>query len=171
VPPELVPSGQRLEVRPLGLARPYVGGHRAELLAWLRLTEDDAPPDDERTVVLMDSLAESYAALLEAPLPIPTVTFSVTTGCTSRLPSSCASSGETVRQPSATTSMTSASCRAITSKPRWATPPSTSRSVCSTNPIAWSFAERGRHARSAISVVQCPFGACVEIDLLAELEL
>ncbi|MFT3771495.1 MAG: RidA family protein [Minicystis sp.] len=32
------------------------------------------------------------------------------------------------------------------------------------------FGERGRHARSAISVAQCPFGACVELDLLAELD-
>lgn len=31
------------------------------------------------------------------------------------------------------------------------------------------FAERGAHARSAISVVQCPFGACMELDLLAEI--
>ena len=30
------------------------------------------------------------------------------------------------------------------------------------------FGERGIHARSAISVAQVPFGACVEIDLVAE---
>jgi len=29
--------------------------------------------------------------------------------------------------------------------------------------------ERGIHARSAVSVAQVPFGACVEIDLIAEL--
>lgn len=30
------------------------------------------------------------------------------------------------------------------------------------------FGERGAHARSAIGVAQAPFGACVEIDLIAE---
>jgi enamine deaminase RidA (YjgF/YER057c/UK114 family) len=32
------------------------------------------------------------------------------------------------------------------------------------------FGERGVHARSAVSVAQVPFGACVEIDMIAELE-
>jgi enamine deaminase RidA (YjgF/YER057c/UK114 family) len=32
------------------------------------------------------------------------------------------------------------------------------------------FGERGRHARSAICVAQVPFGACVEIDMIAEFE-
>jgi enamine deaminase RidA (YjgF/YER057c/UK114 family) len=31
-------------------------------------------------------------------------------------------------------------------------------------------AERGRHARSAIGVAQLPLGACVEIELVAEVE-
>jgi enamine deaminase RidA (YjgF/YER057c/UK114 family) len=31
------------------------------------------------------------------------------------------------------------------------------------------FGERGIHWRSAISVAQAPFGACVEIDMIAEL--
>ena len=31
------------------------------------------------------------------------------------------------------------------------------------------FGERGRHARSAFGVAQIPFGACVEIELVAEL--
>ncbi|MGQ0834650.1 MAG: RidA family protein [Gammaproteobacteria bacterium] len=30
------------------------------------------------------------------------------------------------------------------------------------------FGERGRHARSAFGVAQIPFGACVEIELIAE---
>jgi enamine deaminase RidA (YjgF/YER057c/UK114 family) len=30
--------------------------------------------------------------------------------------------------------------------------------------------ERGIHSRSAVSVVQVPFGACVEIDMIAEIE-
>ena len=32
------------------------------------------------------------------------------------------------------------------------------------------FGERGIHARSAVSVAQVPFGACVEIDMIAELK-
>jgi enamine deaminase RidA (YjgF/YER057c/UK114 family) len=31
------------------------------------------------------------------------------------------------------------------------------------------FGERGIHARSAVSVVHVPIGACVEIDMIAEL--
>jgi len=31
------------------------------------------------------------------------------------------------------------------------------------------FGERGVHARSSVSVAQVPFGACVEIDMIAEL--
>jgi enamine deaminase RidA (YjgF/YER057c/UK114 family) len=32
------------------------------------------------------------------------------------------------------------------------------------------FGERGKHARAAFGVAQIPFGSCVEIDLIAELE-
>src|SRR5437763_17111976 len=32
------------------------------------------------------------------------------------------------------------------------------------------FGEQGIHARSAVSVAQAPFGACVEIDMIAEIE-
>jgi enamine deaminase RidA (YjgF/YER057c/UK114 family) len=35
--------------------------------------------------------------------------------------------------------------------------------------IAELFGERGAHARSAFGVAQIPFGACVEIELIAEL--
>lgn len=33
------------------------------------------------------------------------------------------------------------------------------------------FSDRGAHARSAVSVAQCPFGACLEIELLAEVQI
>ena len=33
------------------------------------------------------------------------------------------------------------------------------------------FGERGTHARTAMCVAQLPFGACVEIEMLAEIEL
>src|SRR5437588_3100773 len=32
------------------------------------------------------------------------------------------------------------------------------------------FGERGIHSRSAVSVAEVPFGACVEIDMIAEIE-
>jgi enamine deaminase RidA (YjgF/YER057c/UK114 family) len=32
------------------------------------------------------------------------------------------------------------------------------------------FGERGRHARTAMTAAQLPFGACVEIEMLAEIE-
>lgn len=80
VPEDFVPFSRRTEIRPVGSARPYSGGDQPELVTWLRFVEDDLPPDDERLIVLMDSLAPSYAAVLSALAPIPTVTFSVTPG-------------------------------------------------------------------------------------------
>lgn len=80
VPPELVPFARRTEIRPVGDARPFAGGPEPELVAWLRLVDDDLPPDAPRLIVLMDCLVPSYAALLSAPAPIPTVTFTVTPG-------------------------------------------------------------------------------------------
>ena len=41
--------------------------------------------------------------------------------------------------------------------------------VCS-ELLAQVFGERGAHARSAFGVAQIPMGACVEIELIAELE-
>ena len=32
------------------------------------------------------------------------------------------------------------------------------------------FGEEGKHARAAFGVAQIPFGSCVEIDLVAEVE-
>jgi enamine deaminase RidA (YjgF/YER057c/UK114 family) len=36
--------------------------------------------------------------------------------------------------------------------------------------IADVFGERGKHARSAFGVAQIPLGACVEIEMIAEVE-
>ncbi len=80
VPEDFVPFARRTELRPVGTARPYSGGELPELVTWLRFVDDDLPPDAERLIVLMDSLAPSYAAVLSALAPIPTVTFSVTPG-------------------------------------------------------------------------------------------
>lgn len=80
VPREFVPFAGRTEIRPVGRARPFSGGTTPELMAWLRLIDDDLPVDPIRLVVLLDSLAPSYSAVLDTPTPIPTVTFTVTLG-------------------------------------------------------------------------------------------
>jgi Thioesterase-like superfamily len=77
VPAEFVPISVFLDVRPVGINRPYAGGSHPELTAWLRLTEDDMPPDPYRLILLMDALAPSYAAILTSPRPIPTVELTV----------------------------------------------------------------------------------------------
>lgn len=73
VPPEFVPIAAFTEVRPVGPHRPYVGGPVPELTAWVRMTEDDRPPDTARLVFLLDALAPSYAAILDTMVLVPTV--------------------------------------------------------------------------------------------------
>nr|WP_298207863.1 acyl-CoA thioesterase domain-containing protein [Acidovorax sp.] len=80
VPNEFVPFARHTEIRPVGKVRPFSGAVEPELIAWLRLVDDDLPPDDARLIVLMDGLAPSYAAVLHAPVALPTVTFTVTPG-------------------------------------------------------------------------------------------
>lgn len=77
VPTELVPIAAHLEVRPVSASLPYAGGTDPELVAWLRLLGDDAPPDLRRLLVLADALAPSYAAVMSAPDPVPTVELTV----------------------------------------------------------------------------------------------
>jgi hypothetical protein len=66
-----------MEIRPVGPNRPYTGGAEPELTAWIRLLEDDEPPDVHRLILLMDGLAPSYAAVLTELVPLPTVEFTV----------------------------------------------------------------------------------------------
>lgn len=80
IPPEFVPFAHRTEIRPVGKVRPFSGAAEPELIAWLRLVEDDLPPDAARLIVLMDALAPSYSAVLHTPVALPTVTFTVTPG-------------------------------------------------------------------------------------------
>jgi hypothetical protein len=77
IPPEFVPFASKTEIRPVGPNRPFGGGPEPVLTAWLRLTEDDRPPDVARLVVLIDALAPSYAAVLTVPQVVPTVELSV----------------------------------------------------------------------------------------------
>lgn len=80
VPLEIAPFSRHTEIRPVGLVRPFGGHATPELLAWLRLVDDDLPPTAARLMVLMDALAPSYAAVLHKPMAIPSVTFTVTPG-------------------------------------------------------------------------------------------
>ncbi|MGW1073744.1 thioesterase family protein [Streptomyces sp. NPDC002537] len=80
IPPEFVPISRYLEIRPVGTARPYAGGPEPELVAWIRLLEDERPPDAARFVLLMDSLAPSYAAVLSTLALVPTIELTVRPG-------------------------------------------------------------------------------------------
>lgn len=77
VPPQFVPITTYLEMRLVGPNRPYAGGSQPELTAWIRLTEDDQPPDLLRFVLLLDGLAPPYAAMLSDLTVIPTVELTV----------------------------------------------------------------------------------------------
>ncbi|KHL09105.1 UNVERIFIED_CONTAM: hypothetical protein LK11_54815 [Mumia flava] len=76
IPPELVPIATRFEIRPATARLPFSAADAPELCAWIRLTD---PVEDpwERLLVLADALAPSYAAVLAAPRPVPTVRTSV----------------------------------------------------------------------------------------------
>lgn len=77
VPVDFVPIAAATEIRPVGSRRPYASGDRAELTAWVRMAEDDLPPDGLRLIFLLDALAPSYAAVLSELRPVPTVELSV----------------------------------------------------------------------------------------------
>ncbi|WP_432128316.1 thioesterase family protein [Streptomyces sp. bgisy082] len=80
IPKEFVPISTSMEIRPVGSSRPYAGGQEAELVAWVRLVEDDLPPDAPRFVLLMDALAPSYSAVLSTLAFVPTVEITVRPG-------------------------------------------------------------------------------------------
>jgi Thioesterase-like superfamily len=77
VPAGFVPISAYMQIRPVGPNRPYAGCEHPELTAWVRLSEDDRPPDLHRIIVLLDALAPSYAAILTTLQPIPTVELTV----------------------------------------------------------------------------------------------
>lgn len=77
IPTAFVPVASTTEIRPVGPNRPYAGGDRAELTAWVRIADDDTPPDALRLIFLLDALAPSYAAILRDAHLVPTVELSV----------------------------------------------------------------------------------------------
>ena len=72
-----MPIARYTEIRPVGTSRPYAGGLEPELTAWIRLVEDEKPPDVCRLVFLADALAPSYTAVLSVPVPVPTIELTV----------------------------------------------------------------------------------------------
>ena len=80
IPPEFVPISVFWQIRPVGANRPYAGGTEPELTAWVRLLEDEEPPDVHRLILLMDALAPAYAAILPSLRLIPTVELTVRPG-------------------------------------------------------------------------------------------
>lgn len=80
VPREFVPFAAHTEIRPVGSALPFLGAAEPELVAWIRLVEDDDPPDVLRFLILVDALAPSYAAVLTDVTPIPTIELSARPG-------------------------------------------------------------------------------------------
>jgi hypothetical protein len=77
IPREFVPVAGQTEIRSIDTNRPFGGGSEARLTAWVRLVEDDRPPDLLRLIFLMDALAPSFSAVLTVPQPIPTIELSV----------------------------------------------------------------------------------------------
>jgi hypothetical protein len=77
ISPEFVPITAHLEIRPADANRPYAGAATPNLTAWIRLVEDDIPPDVHRLIVLMDGLAPAYAAILTDLCLIPTMELTV----------------------------------------------------------------------------------------------
>lgn len=80
IPVEFVPVTQHLEIRPVGPNRPFAAGAEPTLTAWVRLVEDDAPPDAGRFVMLADALAPSWSSVLDTLVPVPTLEMTVRPG-------------------------------------------------------------------------------------------
>ncbi|MGA9277516.1 thioesterase family protein [Ilumatobacter sp.] len=77
LPPEFVPFGRFIEIRPTIAARPFAGGSAPTLEAWIRMRDDDTPIDLGRLIVLLDALAPSATATMTDFVAIPTVELTV----------------------------------------------------------------------------------------------
>ena len=90
VPAEFMPLARLLEIRPATPTLPFSGADEAALCAWIRLLDPGHGPGSDRhptrgprirplarLLILVDSLAPSYAALLRGLTPVPTVRMTV----------------------------------------------------------------------------------------------
>lgn len=75
-PPELVPFGQRFEIRQASGAYPMSGVARAEMGAWLRL-RPEAPTDALIAIVMMDAMPPGLYPTLTEPAAIVSAELSV----------------------------------------------------------------------------------------------
>jgi acyl-CoA thioesterase len=73
---EVTPMARHLDIRPLGLSRPFGGGDQPVLTAWVRL-RPAADYQPAVPAVLLDALAPSLYAVLAMPVMVPTVEFTV----------------------------------------------------------------------------------------------
>jgi hypothetical protein len=71
----LAPINDQLDVRPVGPNRPFGGGWEPELVAWVRVADDDRPPDVSVLAVLLDALGPSWTAVLTDPVVVRAVEF------------------------------------------------------------------------------------------------
>jgi acyl-CoA thioesterase len=76
LPRELAEFARQLEIRPATAARPLADGERAELVAWMRFT-DDRPLDAEAATVLTDALPPALFATWTTPRPVPSAELTV----------------------------------------------------------------------------------------------
>lgn len=79
-PTEFVPILSHLEFRFVGANRPFTGSAEPELTGWVRMIEDEEPPDVYRLAFLMDALAPSYGSVLSEPTLVPTIELAVRPG-------------------------------------------------------------------------------------------
>ncbi|QWF85120.1 acyl-CoA thioesterase [Amycolatopsis sp. CA-230715] len=75
-PPELVPFGQRFEIRQASGAYPMSGAARAEMGAWLRL-RPEVPTDALIAIVMMDAMPPGLYPTLTEPAAIVSAELSV----------------------------------------------------------------------------------------------
>jgi hypothetical protein len=77
LPPELVPFGQHVEIRPIDDARALAGGTEPGFDVWIRLTDPEGLTRAEQAVVLLDALPPGLFAVRTTPVLIPTAEFTV----------------------------------------------------------------------------------------------
>jgi acyl-CoA thioesterase len=74
MPLAMVPFASHIEIRPVGPG-PYSGAEKPELIAWVRLLAPQ-PYDAAVGAILLDAIAPSLYAIMDAPVPISTIELS-----------------------------------------------------------------------------------------------
>lgn len=74
MPRAMVPFASQIEIRPVGPG-PFSGAEKPELTAWVRLLVPQ-PYDAAVGAILLDAIAPSLYAIMDVPVPIPTIELS-----------------------------------------------------------------------------------------------